>query len=275
MLFALRYYSLPVMLAVAMHSALVLFLVRGLDSQSSSERIIKPRIVNATLLVLETAQTKTQQVQPVPLIEPQALNQPQAINQSEPDKIDPRLLEDQRKRVEEQQARQLALKKAEELRKDKAETAKRAREDAQRQRAEHTKAAAARAAKEKQQRLDALSTSSFAQALKDEASERADGEQAQIAQTYFQGIRAKIVANWSRPASARNGMQATLRVELVPTGEVAGVALVQSSGDAAFDRSAEAAVRKAQRFDVPRESAVFERRFRRFNLQFNPEDLLR
>ncbi len=273
MLFALRHYSLPIILAVAMHAALVLFLVRGLDWQPTSERIIKPRIVNATLLVLEAAQTKTQQqvqqVQPAPRPAPVEQTQPK------PDKIDPRLLEDQRKRVEEKQAKQLALKKAETLRKDKAETAKRAREAAERQRAERTRAAAARAAKEKQQRLEALSTSSFSKAVTDEATERADGEQAQITQTYFQGIRSKIVANWSRPASARNGMQATLRVELVPTGEVAGVSLVQSSGDAAFDRSAEAAVRKAGRFDVPRESAIFERRFRRFNLQFNPEDLLR
>ena len=83
------------------------------------------------------------------------------------------------------------------------------------------------------------------------------------------------MANWSRPASARNGMKVTLRVELVPSGEVAAVSLVESSGDTAFDRSAESAVRRAGGFAVPDDSAVFERRFRRFNLLFNPEDLLR
>jgi len=70
-------------------------------------------------------------------------------------------------------------------------------------------------------------------------------------------------------------MKVTLRVELVPSGEVAAVSLVESSGDAAFDRSAETAVRQSGRFDVPDDSAIFERRFRRFNLLFNPEDLLR
>ena len=70
-------------------------------------------------------------------------------------------------------------------------------------------------------------------------------------------------------------MQAKLMVELVPIGDVVSVTLVESSGNSAFDRSAEAAVRKARRFEVPKESDVFERYFRRFTLLFKPEDLLR
>ena len=119
-----------------------------------------------------------------------------------------------------------------------------------------------------------MSTSSVASDEKT-AAEEAEGAEAALAQTFFQRIRSKIVANWSRPASARNGMKVTLRVELVPGGEVTAVSLVTSSGDAAFDRSAESAIRRSGRFDVPEDSAIFERRFRRFNLLFNPEDLLR
>ena len=70
-------------------------------------------------------------------------------------------------------------------------------------------------------------------------------------------------------------MQARLQVELVPTGEVVAVMLVESSGSAVFDQSAEAAVRKARRFEVPKENAIFEQYFRRFTLLFKPEDLLR
>ena len=70
-------------------------------------------------------------------------------------------------------------------------------------------------------------------------------------------------------------MEAKLQVELVPTGDVVAVTLLESSGSGAFDRAAEAAVRKARRFDVPMESAIFERYFRRFTLLFRPEDLLR
>ena len=70
-------------------------------------------------------------------------------------------------------------------------------------------------------------------------------------------------------------MQAKLLVELVPIGDVVTVTLLEGSGNGAFDRSAEAAVRKARRFDVPKESEIFERYFRRFTLLFRPEDLLR
>ena len=57
---------------------------------------------------------------------------------------------------------------------------------------------------------------------------------------------------------------------------VSGVDLhLQSSGNEAFDRSAEQAVRKAARFDVPEDPALFEAHFRRFQMLFKPEDLLR
>ena len=106
----------------------------------------------------------------------------------------------------------------------------------------------------------------------DEGAAAADIE---IAQSYRFGIYQLVVANWSRPPSARNGMETTLQVDLVPTGDVVSVTLIQGSGSSAFDRSAEAAVRKARRFEVPVESALFEKYFRRFILLFKPEDLLR
>ncbi len=97
----------------------------------------------------------------------------------------------------------------------------------------------------------------------------------QIAMSYHMGIYQQIVANWSRPVSARNGMRTDLIVHLVPTGEVANVTLVRSSGDLAFDRSAEQAVRRAGRFDVPSDQQVFETHFRALAVTFSPQDLLR
>jgi colicin import membrane protein len=86
-------------------------------------------------------------------------------------------------------------------------------------------------------------------------------------------IQQDIVSNWSRPPSARNGMQALLRVFLVPTGEVVDVVVQESSGNDAFDRSAILAVQKAEQFQVPAVAAQFERRFREFTVLFRPEDL--
>ena len=128
---------------------------------------------------------------------------------------------------------------------------------------------------ERQRRLAELAQASFADALASEASELAQEEDEARAQSYRFGIYQRVVANWSRPPSARNGMEARLLVELIPTGEVVGVTIVESSGSGAFDRSAEAAVRKARTFAVPREPDLFERHFRRFSLLFRPEDLLR
>jgi len=71
-------------------------------------------------------------------------------------------------------------------------------------------------------------------------------------------------------------MEAVLRIRMVPTGDVVDVAIVRSSGDPAFDRSAENAVRAVGRFSElqgmpPR---MFERSFRSLLLTFRPEDLL-
>ena len=141
--------------------------------------------------------------------------------------------------------------------------------------AERRQREAAQALERQQRRLAELAQNSFAQALAEEASELAADQDLSAAQSFRFGIYQRVVANWSRPPSARNGMQARLLVELIPTGAVVGVTVVESSGNSAFDRSAEAAVRKARAFDVPREPDLFERHFRRFSLLFKPEDLLR
>ena len=88
-------------------------------------------------------------------------------------------------------------------------------------------------------------------------------------------IRATVINRWTRPPSARNGMVAVLSIQLVPTGEVVGVSVLQSSGNNAFDRSAMNAVERSARFPVVAklEHAVFEDNFRRFQLIFKPEDL--
>lgn len=131
------------------------------------------------------------------------------------------------------------------------------------------------AAAEEQRRLTELAEAAFAETLAREAADLARDEDAAKAQSYRLGIYEQVVANWSRPPSARNGMEALLSVDLIPTGDVVGVTIEKSSGSSAFDRSAEAAVRKAGRFHVPKESSLFERHFRRFYLLFRPEDLLR
>jgi TonB family protein len=88
-------------------------------------------------------------------------------------------------------------------------------------------------------------------------------------------IKQAVIGRWTRPPSARNNMVAILEIALVPTGDVVGVTVLESSGNVAFDSSAVNAIEKVARFSEVKslERAVFERDFRRFQLIFRPEDL--
>jgi colicin import membrane protein len=113
----------------------------------------------------------------------------------------------------------------------------------------------------------------LAKALTREANARRAVTDDEKAMAYVAQIQREIVQNWSRPPSARNGMEALLRVLLIPTGEVVDVKVEDSSGNDAFDRSAVLAVTKARRFVVPTDSQRFERDFREFTVLFRPDDL--
>ena len=115
-----------------------------------------------------------------------------------------------------------------------------------------------------------------AQAQADAAAADVAETEAEITMAYTAVIHDLVQRNWSRPPSARNDMTAVLRIRLVPTGDVVDVEIVRSSGDAAFDRAAENAVRAVGRFTElqgmpPR---MFERSFRSLLLTFRPEYLL-
>ena len=89
-------------------------------------------------------------------------------------------------------------------------------------------------------------------------------------------IQQAVQETWSRPPSARNGMRAVLQIRMLPTGEVLDAVITQSSGDPAFDRSAENALYRAAPFGELQSLPinVFNANFRSLSLIFEPEDLL-
>lgn len=238
----LRQYSLPLLLALVLHVGAAFSLYQGWSPEQERTTLIKPRTVMADLLVLEP------QAKPAPkpvkkAAPPAPKAQPQKPAQTKP-KVDPALA---------------AKKKAE------ADAAKKAAEEAAKELARQ----------ERLQRLSELAQSSMEQAMSEESADLQAGTEEMVAQSYRLGIYELVRQNWSRPPSARNGMSAKLLVELIPTGEVVGVSIVESSGNGAFDRSAEQAVRRARRFEVPQQNSIFEAHFRQFYFLFQPEDLLR
>ena len=231
-----RDYSLPLLLAFGVHAAVALALSHGWKPPPVEPRVIKPNIVDAALLVLEQPKPKpAPRSTPPPAPKPEPKPERPVAEVPKP-KVDP--LAEQRRQ----------------------------REEAERERQREEEA--------RQKRLNALADSAFDEALERETMDLGDTDET-AALTYIGGIYRAVVANWSRPASARNDMEAQLRVELIPTGEVVSVTVISSSGNSAFDRSAEAAIRKARRFEVPGETRLFERHFRSFVLLFKPQDLLR
>ena len=232
-----RDYAFPLALAILLHAGVFALLLQNWQPETDDSRLYEPRAVDTILIVMEKPTPP-----PAPKPEPKPTPAPQGAPPPEP-KPEPT---------------PTPAPPVEQPPKPDPEEARRAE-----------------AERERQERLRKLSDQSTQRALDEELAELADAEADAETMSYAAAIREAIVEAWSRPPSARLGMQARLRVDLVPSGDLLGVTILDSSGNPAFDRSAEQAVRKVGRFDVPKESRLFEKSFRRFTLLFKPEDLLR
>lgn len=245
-------YALPLFFALVIHAGLGWALHQGWSPETKVSSIVTPKAVSAKLIVLEPKakpKNKTASKKPAPAKPP--------VTKPIPKKTDlANKVKD--KNPAELKAAKEAADKAKEQAKEKARLAV-----LEQQRLERLAA------------LGELAQSSLEQSIDEEVQNLNDIENDEAAQSFRAAIYEQVRKNWSRPPSARNGMQALLLVELIPTGDVISVTLVESSGNSAFDQSAEQAIRQVRRFVVPTENAAFEKYFRRFYFLFQPSDLLR
>jgi colicin import membrane protein len=105
-------------------------------------------------------------------------------------------------------------------------------------------------------------------------------EEGELASTYGDLIQKLIQDNWTRPLSARNGMQAALQIMTTPTGDIVGHKILKGSGDNAFDLSITRAVTRLGKIDelaelAQKDPSAYEKNFRRFVINFVPQDLRR
>ncbi len=93
--------------------------------------------------------------------------------------------------------------------------------------------------------------------------------------SYNELLARRVGENFSPPPSARQGMVSVFIIDMLPNGQVVGVVLQRSSGNDAFDRAAEQAIRRVDRFAEIRNMPIdlFEKSFRRFTFTFDPKDL--
>lgn len=207
----------------------------------------------------------------------------------------------EQKKLEQQKAEAARLKAAEEAKK-KAEAEKKKAEEAKKKaEAERKKAEEARKKAEAEKKKREAEQAAKVAAEKARAAERkaqedrtaaalaellGDGEpQFQSSVADRQGLQQAarlddlivqlVSQNWSRPDAARNGMQVVLDVEFLADGTISRVVLSRSSGNAAFDNSALAAVRNVVRVREIQnlDRATYERFYRKRSMAFRPEDL--
>ena len=270
-------YPLSVVVAVTFHSA-ILALLLFLQSSRSADvmELVQPTVVKA-LLVQENPQVANERVR----LERQQQQQQQRVREQEQAQ---RAAEAERQRQEQAQAEEQA--RAEEQRKARELASLRQRQEKERMDAELLqREQEARA--EEQRRQRELAEAQRQQEVRDRERQRereaADAAAAELASSEFEMVQSGtaliqqlVQESWSRPPSARNGMRAILQMRLLPTGELVDVSVTQSSGDPAFDRSAENAVYGAAPFRELQALPinVFNENFRSLSLIFEPEDLL-
>ena len=268
-------YPLSIVLALVFH---ILIFVTLIYLQSTSEaqslELVQPTIIKA-LFIDENPQLRNQQ-----------LRQQQEV-------VDQRRREERRQQQEAEQQRQREQEAAEQQQRERErdQAAQSEREELERQRAERerreSEEVARQQANEEERRRRELAEQQERQRQQEllrqrqqEVSEAATAEAArteyELVQSATALIQQVVQENWSRPPSARNGMRAVLQIRMLPTGELVDANITQSSGDPAFDRSAETAVIRAAPFselqDLP--INVFNANFRSLSLIFEPEDLL-
>ncbi|MEX1196313.1 MAG: cell envelope integrity protein TolA [Pseudohongiellaceae bacterium] len=260
-------YPLSIALALILHGLIIGALLWMQQASTEVSDVVRPPSVKA-LLVEENPQQRNEQRQQQQDLERQRREEQQRreAEQAEAEAQARREREEQQRREQEQQQRQQEEQRREQ---ELAEQRERERQqEAERQRQEEQR-------RQEQARQEELARQRQAEAAAEAAAAEQAETDAEMVGAYTAIIHDLVQQNWSRPPSARNDMTAVLRIQLVPTGEVVDVQVVQSSGDAAFDRAAENAVYAVGRFSElqgmpPR---LFERNFRSLLLTFRPEDL--
>ena len=252
-------YFIAVLLSVLMHGLLIFLLSFGWQHRPTELAIRPPmEIVQASLVELEAKAP------------PKAAPQPEVVDlsaQRQQEAEELARVEAEKKRIETEKAAEKKAQEEAEQKKRLEEEREREELDAQKKREEEERLA--------QEEAERRRVEEFNEALAAEEGYQANIASEQVVASASSLIQQKVSQNWNSPPSARRGMVATVRVNMVPTGRVVNVDIAESSGNAAFDLAVVQAVQKAQPFESVREldPAVFERNFREFSFRFDPQNL--
>lgn len=258
---------IPVTLALTLHVVVFGSLVVVLDFSDRATPAMPLAITgtlvtdNAVVIPPKVEEVKPPEPEPVPdtseqdrlRAEEQKRQEDARIEQERLNRIQQQL--EDRKRAE-AAAEQKRLADAEKERKRiEAEKAREAEIERQRQENERER-----------QRLRAEAEAAR-QAELDAESSRLQAMQADAKAAYAFAIRQRIMTRWVQPPTATSGIECIVNIKQLPGGEVVSVNIGRCNGDAAVQRSIEAAVRKASPLPSPADPSVFQRDIQ---LEFRP-----
>jgi colicin import membrane protein len=107
-------------------------------------------------------------------------------------------------------------------------------------------------------------------AIVEEISEAEKADSLATAVNEYAGlIKHRVEQVWRIPQGTPSQLGCLVKIELMPSGEVQNIKVVESSGNAIFDNSAITAVKKASPLPLPADPKAAAK-FRNFNFRFSP-----
>lgn len=238
------------------------------DEQQRKEREAAERVKQLEEKAKQAEAARAKEQQRLEELKQKQMQEEQRLKEQEAK----RRLEEQKQAEAKRLAEAEAKRKMEAEAKRKAEAEAKAKAEAEAKRKAEAKAKAEAEAKRK---AEAEAQRKAAEkALQDQLAAERQAMEAQrnqgIINQYVGLIVDKVQRNWIQPPSSRLGLFCMVQVRLIPGGDVASVQIVQSSGDAAFDRSVEAAVYRAAPLPIPPDPALADS-FRTLQFRFAPK----
>lgn len=264
---ALREFWPYLVVAAALHGALVVFLVTSLDrsvpvAPAAAPDPIEASVVDEALVEQELARLEEAERRRLHEIDEGQRAAEAAAQQRQQEERRLRDLAQQREREQREAAeRREAERRA-------AEAAAQQRADEER-RLREAREAREQAEREEQARREREAREAAAQRQREEEERRQAAERDRLLGQYVTAITDKVQRNWYRPDAWPAGTRCTVRVSQIPGGEVVEVRITQSCGDSRLDRTVEDAVLRASPLPAPPDPAVFRREI---EFVFRPEN---
>ena len=272
------------LLAVLLHAAIIASFLFAWEF-GQPRRVETPLVIKASLTTIPDVVSAPEEpvvsvAEPVPEPEP-------VVEEPEPPPPDPSIEERRRLEAEKlEQERQIERERLEEIKQREEEAARQKELEEQRRREEAERKRQEEEAERKRREEEALEEQRRQAELEREREierQRQENERmrreeeeealasaiaAEEARTearnsdemtaYLFALQQKVVRNWSPPPSRPDGLNCEVRVRQTPAGEVLDVRVLSCNGDAAVERSIEAAVQRSSPLPVPQNSLLFD-----------------